>query len=185
MAPPYRNPNGDCGAWQEPHTMGVGTASYASPEQIASDDYGPESDVFSLGLILLELCSCFGTEHERVEAFHGCRHDRKVPRKVQRLFPKAAALILACTEPDPQKRPTASAILRNELFQESSTEILRLKVELSNKEMIVQRQRAMLEEKDQTIRELQQKLAVTKVSLNSEPPNNTRRNKYSIKRDEN
>jgi serine/threonine protein kinase len=174
MASPVGPVNAN-GNWEEPHTMGLGTASYASPEQVASGEYGPESDIFSLGLILLELCSCFGTEHERIDAFYGCRQQREVPRKLQRLFPKAADLILACTQPDPKKRPTANTILRDELFQKSSTEILRLKVELSNKELMLQRQHATMKEKDEVIQNLQRKLAAANLAAERQNDNNGRR----------
>jgi outer membrane protein assembly factor BamB len=47
-------------------TAGVGTRSYASPEQMQGSDYDSSADVYSLGIILFELCypmytvSCFG-----------------------------------------------------------------------------------------------------------------------------
>jgi serine/threonine protein kinase len=37
-------------------TAGVGTRSYASPEQMEGSDYDSSTDVFSLGIILFELC---------------------------------------------------------------------------------------------------------------------------------
>ncbi|EEC42765.1 predicted protein, partial [Phaeodactylum tricornutum CCAP 1055/1] len=42
-----------CGndTWRDPLTAGVGTASYAAPEQVSSGSYGKEADIFSLGLI--------------------------------------------------------------------------------------------------------------------------------------
>ena len=57
------------------HTAGVGTASYASPEQIATKTYGTAADIYSLGLILLELFSNFTSDHERAKAFHDCRNN--------------------------------------------------------------------------------------------------------------
>ena len=56
------------------HTVGVGTASYASPEQITSKNNRPASDIYSLALILLELIGNFTLEHERAKAFHDCRY---------------------------------------------------------------------------------------------------------------
>jgi serine/threonine protein kinase len=38
------------------NTVGVGTRSYASPEQLKGSDYGPSTDVYSLGIMLFELC---------------------------------------------------------------------------------------------------------------------------------
>ena len=56
--------------------MGIGTVSYAAPEQISSKVgfYGLPVDVFSLGLILLELFCGFQSEHERARAFHAIRY---------------------------------------------------------------------------------------------------------------
>lgn len=34
------------GDWEDPLTMGVGTSSYAAPEQLESERYGAEADVF-------------------------------------------------------------------------------------------------------------------------------------------
>ena len=38
------------------NTAGVGTRSYASPEQMKGSDYDSSTDIYSLGLILFELC---------------------------------------------------------------------------------------------------------------------------------
>jgi serine/threonine protein kinase len=40
----------------EDNTAGVGTRSYASPEQMKGSDYGASTDVYSLGIMLFELC---------------------------------------------------------------------------------------------------------------------------------
>lgn len=97
-------------AWQDPLTAGVGTASYAAPEQVTTRSYGKEADIFSMGLVLLELLCCFSTEHERMQTFHDCRHRRILPEAFDG-FPSAADTILACTNPMPDKRPSASALL--------------------------------------------------------------------------
>ena len=106
----------------DPLTAGVGTASYAAPEQVATSTYGPEADVFSLGLILLELFVPFGSEHERAEAFGRCRmgggggrgggRAAAMPAEIRARHPRVADLVEACVDPDPRERPTAREVAR-------------------------------------------------------------------------
>jgi serine/threonine protein kinase len=44
------------GDGEQDNTAGVGTRSYASPEQMKGSDYGASTDVYSLGIMLFELC---------------------------------------------------------------------------------------------------------------------------------
>ena len=37
-------------------TAGIGTRSYASPEQMNGSDYDASTDIYSLGVLLFELC---------------------------------------------------------------------------------------------------------------------------------
>jgi serine/threonine protein kinase len=101
-----RPENGD-NFWSDHHTAGVGTASYAAPEQVVSQTYGTSADVFSLGLILLELACCFSTEHERLQTFHDCRQRRTLPVELNP-FPELSQVILSCTDSKAANRPTAA-----------------------------------------------------------------------------
>lgn len=89
---------------QEPLTQGVGTSSYAAPEQLQSKSYGSEADIFSLGLILLELFSSFDSEHERAKIFHDCRRGILPNRFIRgdSYLKNVGELILACTSIDPK-----------------------------------------------------------------------------------
>mmetsp|Transcript_39804 Transcript_39804/g.60113 ORF Transcript_39804/g.60113 Transcript_39804/m.60113 type:complete len:592 (+) Transcript_39804:1017-2792(+) len=101
----------DDDTWKyELHTGGVGTVSYAAPEQISSEKYGPEADIYSLGLILLELFSTFDSAHERASVFRDCRTNGTLPPRIVRLYPEVASLIRECTRSDPMERPTARGI---------------------------------------------------------------------------
>lgn len=146
------------------HTAGVGTASYAAPEQITENDYGPEVDIFALGIILLELFSNFTSEHERAKAFYNLRHGRELEPWMHRTYPEVATLVLACTQTDRRKRPTASEILNAGVFHEEScaevfkSEVNALKNEIGRRDNLIDQQKDMLKEKDREIEELRKRL---------------------------
>mmetsp|Transcript_16936 Transcript_16936/g.36712 ORF Transcript_16936/g.36712 Transcript_16936/m.36712 type:complete len:690 (-) Transcript_16936:161-2230(-) len=147
------------------HTAGVGTASYASPEQITSENYTTAADIYSLGLILLELFGNFTSEHERAKAFHECRRDRAVAPWMKRYYPEVSALILACTQEDWERRPTAMDIRAAGVFQEkgNGVEIFRaelraLKVEMARKDGVIQSQKEEMREKEEMIENLRRRL---------------------------
>lgn len=115
-------------------TAGVGTASYAAPEQVQSKNYGTAVDIFSLGLIFLELVSCFETEHERLHNLQQCRYQR-VPKWLDENYPEIASTILACTRPNASDRPTANDLLNSARMKSPRIhkEVLTLKRELIEK----------------------------------------------------
>lgn len=73
---------------REKHSIGVGTTSYAAPEQLGEHShsgrgqgvYGAPADVYSFGLILFELFHGLSTEMERYLAFQRLR--KGVPKGV-------------------------------------------------------------------------------------------------------
>lgn len=145
------------------HTAGVGTASYASPEQIESKSYGPAADVYSLGLIILEMFSNFTSEHERAKAFLACRRDGELESGLKHYFPEVAALILACTNNDCARRPTARDI-QSEFQERSGDEMIRaevrtLKLEVAKRDRLIQSQIEQMRGKDEQIDHLQKRLA--------------------------
>ena len=101
----------------DPLTTGIGTASYAAPEQILTNSYGSKADIFSLGLVLLELLSKFGSAHERATAFQECRRGC-VPHAIQSTYPNIANLILLCTHSNSIKRLSAESIIKLDFFKE-------------------------------------------------------------------
>jgi serine/threonine protein kinase len=84
----------------------LGTAGYLSPEQAKGEPVGPSSDVYSLGLVLLE--SLTGTA-----AFPGSPLESAVARLLRDpeipagLDPQWRLLLKAMTAADPASRPTA------------------------------------------------------------------------------
>jgi len=157
-------------AWtfNDVHTKGVGTASYAAPEQISQKHYGPKADIFSLGLILLELFSNFTSDHERAKAFHDCRYRGELAPWMKRTYPEVSALVLACTHQDWRLRPSASEIQAAALFRETGNgveiyraELRSLKKEMLKKDDVIQMQKDQLEEKDSIIENLKRQLKMS------------------------
>jgi serine/threonine protein kinase len=60
-------------------TFSVGTRSYMSPEQLNHQAYDHKVDIFSLGLILLELLVPFGTGSERCAVLTKARDSGELP----------------------------------------------------------------------------------------------------------
>eukprot|EP00977_Amphora_coffeiformis_P004488 scaffold965_cov158-Amphora_coffeaeformis.AAC.12 len=163
-------------SWRDPLTAGVGTASYASPEQVASRSYGKEADIFSVGLILLELLCCFCTEHERIQTFHDCRYRRDLPDDIKKI-PSLAKTILQCTDKCPENRPTADNLRKFALMSLSSgssadlveddaeiTEVEKLKKQLADKQNEVDTLKSMLTDRDRTIIDLREQVSALRVA---------------------
>lgn len=116
----------DLGLCDGDHTTALGTFTYASPEQLGyrfnssnmlknaatrlkSAKYSIKSDVFALGVILLELCCPFSTMMERSQVLTGVRHG-VVPQKARQHFPMEMELVLRMTSIDPGERPTSEEV---------------------------------------------------------------------------
>lgn len=88
--------------------LSLGTAQYTSPEQARESAAGPESDIYSLGLVLLE---CLTGK----PAFSGIPLATMVARTLRRpqvpagIPPRLAALLKSMTAIDPKQRPGAEA----------------------------------------------------------------------------
>ena len=86
----------------------VGTASYLSPEQVTSDPVGPPTDIYALGLVLLE---CLKGERE----YPGSAVEVALARlNRQPVIPPLpggwGGLLAAMTDRDPDRRPTAQQV---------------------------------------------------------------------------
>jgi len=83
---------------------------YASPEQLSGDACGPETDMFSLGIIVCELFSSFASGMDRVITLSAVR-EGKIPDSVAKNHTSVSEVVSLCLSGDPNLRPTAQDAL--------------------------------------------------------------------------
>uniref|UniRef100_U5EPR7 Putative eukaryotic translation initiation factor 2-alpha kinase 1 n=1 Tax=Corethrella appendiculata TaxID=1370023 RepID=U5EPR7_9DIPT len=99
---------GDFGLSCPTHTgVGFGTPMYAAPEQL-DGKCSPKSDIYSLGIILLELLTSFSTDMERAEMIKNVRRG-KLPHNLNAEF---ANLLKFMLHTRPQKRPDTQTLIQ-------------------------------------------------------------------------
>nr|XP_028561984.1 eukaryotic translation initiation factor 2-alpha kinase 1 isoform X1 [Podarcis muralis] len=133
------------------HTSGVGTCLYASPEQLQGSHYDFKSDMYSLGVILLELFHPFGTEMERTEVLMGLRNGN-IPLSFSRKWPIQTKYIKLLTSSVSSHRPTAGQLLESELFHNSANVIYNLQQKVMQQEeeiKLLKEKIKLLQEKDE------------------------------------
>nr|XP_020471527.1 eukaryotic translation initiation factor 2-alpha kinase 1 isoform X1 [Monopterus albus] len=121
------------------HTTGVGTFVYAAPEQLKGSHYDSKSDMYSIGVLALELFQPFGTEMERVRTLGDLR-EGKIPDSFCHRWPVLTKYIMRLTSKEPSVRPTASQLLLSELF--------------CNKDMVIHGLQRKVEEQEEEIMQL-------------------------------
>eukprot|EP00890_Picochlorum_soloecismus_P000147 jgi/Picsp_1/1132/NSC_04613-R1_non-specific serine threonine protein kinase len=99
-------------------TTGVcGTSFYIAPEvELESRSYTEKVDIFSVGIIVVELWTRFSTEMERIVTLRDLRESGKLPQQFVEEHPNAAALASWLLQNDPAKRPTAHEALKSNLI---------------------------------------------------------------------
>jgi hypothetical protein len=93
----------------------VGTPTYMAPEQAASDDVGPEADLYSVGVLMYEaLTARAPIEGAALQVMLRKQSERPAsPREVAAGVPADLdAMCMALLSPKPSERPTAAAVLR-------------------------------------------------------------------------
>ncbi|OWZ13754.1 PEK protein kinase [Phytophthora megakarya] len=95
-------------------TAGVGTYLYASPEQVAGKKYNAKTDIYSLGMILFELChKRFGTTMERYITLRDARDSNfPVDLRAAKRCPEILTMLRKLLSHDPAARPTADEVVQ-------------------------------------------------------------------------
>ena len=97
-------------------TEGVGTLLYMDPSSFEGR-YAFPFDLYSLGVILFEMCSCFSTGMERVQALSELREDPpRLPPQMAERYPAQAELIRQMLQQPASRRPGARALLESPLL---------------------------------------------------------------------
>ncbi|NXV06422.1 E2AK1 kinase, partial [Cettia cetti] len=138
------------------HTSGVGTCLYASPEQLQGSHYDFKSDMYSMGVILLELFQPFGTEMERTEVLTRLRTGQ-IPHAFYKKWPTQAKYVKLLTSARAAERPTAAQLRDSELFHTTDQVISNLQEKVRQQEEEIEKLRETIrllsEEQDEQIRQ--------------------------------
>uniref|UniRef100_A0A665WKH9 Eukaryotic translation initiation factor 2-alpha kinase 1 n=1 Tax=Echeneis naucrates TaxID=173247 RepID=A0A665WKH9_ECHNA len=126
------------------HTAGVGTFVYAAPEQLAGSHYDSKSDMYSIGVLAVELFQPFGTEMERVRTLSDVK-EGKIPDSFRLRWPVLTNYIMKLTSKEPSVRPTASQLLQSKLF--------------CGKDMVIHGLQRRVEEQEEEIMQLRRQIS--------------------------
>lgn len=103
----------------------VGTTCFMSPERLAGDPYSYSSDVWSFGLIMLELASGkypYSTDDQSYFKLLGMIMDNPPPSLPEGICSDAfAEFISLCLEKDAARRPAAKLLLKHPWLRECAT----------------------------------------------------------------
>ena len=102
-------------------TKGVGTTFYRAPEQLRSSHYDEKIDIYSLGIIMLEMFYQFETNMERHETLNEVTRTYRLPKDFNKneQYIEHAELIESCLSSRSEDRPSVHKLLetfRNKYF---------------------------------------------------------------------
>lgn len=127
------------------HTLALGTRLYAAPEQL-NGECNAKSDLYSLGIVLFEMVSSFGTDMERVHCISEVRKGN-IPLHLKEKQPQFAKVISELVSNDPNDRPTASMLLANVAQNENDSEVIKsLRDELKKKDEEIKKLKEQLQQ---------------------------------------
>ncbi|CAJ0960589.1 unnamed protein product, partial [Mesorhabditis belari] len=140
------------------HSVGVGTALYAAPEQMTTREYGVAADVYSCALVIIEMFGVFHTDMQRVTNLEKSRRGR-IPDYVFAVSPELHKLLVPMLLSMADARPYANEIVRRIAQLESQAPHLETDAECIKRlqEEIIELC-SRLDEKEHRIVELEMKL---------------------------
>ncbi|XP_076283709.1 eukaryotic translation initiation factor 2-alpha kinase 1 isoform X2 [Lasioglossum baleicum] len=124
-----------CPLQRENHRSILGTQMYAAPEQLEGK-CDPKSDIYSLGIVLLELLIHTKTHMELVEIITSVKRGH-IPTMLTATYPKWAHIVSQLVQVDPTKRPSTSQLLQD-LNEDKDMTIAQLKNEIATKDNTIQ-----------------------------------------------
>ncbi|XP_063375971.1 eukaryotic translation initiation factor 2-alpha kinase 1-like [Cydia fagiglandana] len=130
---------------QQSHSgLALGTHLYAAPEQLEGQ-CNPKSDMYSLGIILLEMIEPFSTDMERVKTITDLRKGQ-IPAHLTANYPKIAHIIGKLVQRRPAKRLDTRQLLEElKTLSENKDETIKsLREELAAKEDEIAQLKMML-----------------------------------------
>lgn len=130
---------------QQSHSgLALGTHLYAAPEQL-DGQCNPKSDMYSLGIILLEMVEPFSTDMERVKTITDLRKGQ-IPAHLTANYPKIAHIIGKLVQRRPTKRLNTNQLLEElKNLKENKDDVIKsLKEELAAKDDEITKLKIML-----------------------------------------
>ena len=89
------------------------TSLYLSPEQEQGGEMTEKSDVYSVGLVLYEMCECLD-KNQRQKKVSDLKKRKIFDEKVKKLFNLQCKLIIKMVENKPENRPKCEDLLNSE-----------------------------------------------------------------------
>ena len=90
---------------------------YSSPEQNKGKEVSKKSDIYSVGLVLYEMCECFPDEDKRKKKIKFLKKYKIVEDKLKKDYELQCNLILQMIEDDEDKRPSCEELLESKEMQ--------------------------------------------------------------------
>ncbi|KAJ3101005.1 hypothetical protein HDU97_001703 [Phlyctochytrium planicorne] len=112
---PFNNMYGDDGAAEVDSSTDQGTYLYIAPEILNHQMCTTRSDIYSLGILMVELFHVFETAMERAVTLNDLKTKGSIPSSIPH---DVADLVERLVHPDPASRPSALEILSDPLFGE-------------------------------------------------------------------